>query len=317
MYEAHFGLNEKPFSLAPDPDFLYLGKNHSRAWALIDYSLNSAAGLTVITGEVGAGKTTLIHRLLNDLNEDITVGLISNAHSAFGELLQWVLMAFGLDCSGRQKVELYQRFSDFLIDQYANNKHIVLIIDEAQNLDLETLEELRMLTNINSGKDMVLQLILVGQPELLETMRRPELRQLAQRVSVNYHLDRLQLDETIAYIRHRIKHAGGDPKIFNSRACAVVYYHSQGTPRLINILCDYALVYAFAEGKRQINAQLMLEVIKDKLQGSIFPMRGEEDEEAQQIRRYLKEKHGLDIAVQPMEKEPPSQQLDIRLLENG
>lgn len=316
MYEAHFGLSEKPFSLTPDPDFLYLGKNHSRAWALLNYGLHSAAGLTVITGEVGAGKTTLIQRLLNEPNEGMTVGLISNAHSAC-ELLQWVLMAFELDCSGRQKVELYQRFNDFLIEQYANNKIVVLIIDEAQNLDLETLEELRMLININSGKDMVLQLILVGQPELLETMRRPELRQLAQRVSANYHLDHLQLNETIAYIRHRIKHVGGDPELFNSYACAVAYYHSLGVPRLINILCDYALVYAFAEDKHQIDAQLMLEVIKDKLQGGIFPMRGEENKEAKQIRQYLKEKLGLDITVQPIEKEPPSQQLDIGLLENG
>ena len=315
MYETFYGLSEKPFTLSPDPDFLYLGKNHSQAWSLLSYGLESAAGLTVITGEVGAGKTTLIRRLLDIPNEDVVVGLISNAHSAFGELLQWVLMAFGMDCSSRQKVELYQRFSDFLIEQYANKKHIVLIIDEAQNLNLETLEELRMLTNINSGKDMVLQLILVGQPELLETLRRPELRQLAQRVSANYHLDRLQLDETIAYIRHRIKHVGGNPKLFNGYACAVVYYYSQGTPRLINVLCDYALVYAFAEDKRQIDAQLVYEVIRDKLHGGLFPMRGEEDQEAKQIRHYLVRKLGLDISIKAKDMGP--RQLDVSLLENG
>ncbi len=316
MYEAHFGLSKKPFSLAPDPDFLYLGKNHSHAWTMLYYGVTSKAGLTVITGEVGAGKTTLIHRLLNELDEDTIVGLISNAHSGFGELLQWVLMAFGLDYSNMQKVELYQRFNDYLIEQYANNKTIVLIIDEAQNLDLDTLEELRMLTNINSGKDMVLQLILVGQPELLETMRRPEMRQLAQRVSANYHLDHLQLDETIEYICHRIQHAGGDPMFFNSIACAVVYYYSQGIPRLINILCDYALVYAFAEDEHHISAPLILEVIKDKLQGGLFPMPVEEDKEAKQIRHYLKNKLGLDITIQYMEKDPISQLLDNGPLEN-
>ena len=312
MYEAHFGLSEKPFSLAPDPDFIYLGKMHSRAWAMLDYSLSCAAGLTVITGEVGAGKTTLIHRLLKDLNDDVHAGLISNTHTTFGELLQWVLMAFGLDSSGGQKVELYQRFNDFLIEEYANNKHVVLIIDEAQNLDLETLEELRMLININSGKDMLLQLILVGQPELLETMRRPELRQLAQRVSANYHLDRLQLNETIAYIRHRIKHVGGDPKLFNSRACAVVHYHSQGIPRLINLLCDYALVYAFAEDRSQVGAHLTLDVIRDKLQGGIFPMREEEDEDAKRLRQHMKSKLGLDIAVEASNGKSPAPQQDSR-----
>lgn len=265
------------------------------ALTMLNYGLRSEAGITVITGEVGAGKTTLIHHVLDGLGDDITVGLISNTHQAFGELLEWVLMAFGLDYKNKTKTELYQLFSDFLIEQYAQNRRTVLIIDEAQNFGAETLEELRMLSNINSGKHMVLQLVLVGQPELLQTMRKQELRQLAQRVSVDYHIDSLKLADTVEYIRYRIEHAGGDPDIFLKSACAVVHYYSRGIPRLINTLCDFALVYAFAGEQLHVDAKLVLDVVRDKQKGGIFPMRKEEDEEAAKIRLQLKNKLGLDI----------------------
>ena len=295
MYEEFFNFSERPFSLTPDPSFMYMGKCHRMALTMLNYGLRSEAGITVITGEVGAGKTTLIHRVLDGLGDDITVGLISNTHEAFGELLEWVLMAFALDYKNKAKTELYQLFSDFLIEQYSQNKRTVLIIDEAQNFGAETLEELRMLSNINSGKHMVLQLVLVGQPELLHTMRKQELRQLAQRVSVDYHIDSLMLMDTVEYIKYRIEHAGGDPEIFLRSACAVVHYYSRGIPRLINTLCDFALVYAFAEEQRQVNAKLVLDVVRDKQKGGIFPMRKDEDEEAAKIRIQLKNKLGLDI----------------------
>lgn len=265
------------------------------ALTMLNYGLRSEAGITVITGEVGAGKTTLIHHVLDGLGDDIAVGLISNTHKAFGELLEWVLMAFGLDYKNKTKTELYQLFSDFLIEQYAQNKRTVLIIDEAQNFGAETLEELRMLSNINSGKHMVLQLVLVGQPELLQTMRKQELRQLAQRVSVDYHIDSLKLSDTIEYIRYRIEHAGGDSEIFMKSACAVVHYYSRGIPRLINTLCDFALVYAFAGEQVKVDAKLILDVVRDKQKGGIFPMRKEEDEEAAKIRIQLENKLGLEI----------------------
>ncbi len=296
MYQQHFGLNSKPFSLTPDPDFLFLGKNHQTALTLLNYGLSSEAGLTVISGEVGSGKTTLIRRLLDNCGEEVTVGLISNAHGAFGELLEFVLMAYGLDYHNKTKTELYQVFSEFLIEQYAQNKRTALIIDEAQNLDIDTLEELRMLTNINQGKHMVLQLIMVGQPELLETMRRPELRQLAQRVSVDFHLHSLKLNDTIAYIRHRLTHVGGDPRLFHPYASAIIYYHSQGIPRLINTLCDFALVYAFAEDAKNIDVELMMDVVRDKHQGGIFPLRTEEGAETKQLREHLITKIGIDIS---------------------
>jgi len=298
MYEEFFNLKERPFSLRPDPSFLYMGKYHRQALTMLNYGLRSEAGITVISGEVGSGKTTLIHHVLDRLDDDVTVGLISNTHEAFGELLEWVLMAFGLDYKNKTKTELYQVFSDFLIEEYSQNRRTVLIIDEAQNFGAETLEELRMLSNINSGKHMVLQLVLVGQPELLETMKRPELRQLAQRVSVDYHIQRLKIKDTIDYIKFRIEHAGGDPDIFLRSACAVVHYYSRGIPRLINSLCDFALVYAYADEIRQIGAKMVLEVVRDKQKGGIFPMRDKEDEEAARIRVQLKRK--LDLDIKPM-----------------
>jgi hypothetical protein len=178
-----------------------------------------------------------------------------------------------------------------------------LIIDEAQNFGAETLEELRMLSNINSGKHMVLQLVLVGQPELLETMKKPELRQLAQRVSVDYHIRRLKVKDTIDYIKYRIEHAGGDPDIFLRSACAIVHYYSRGIPRLINTLCDFALVYAYADEIDQVGAKMVLDVVRDKQKGGIFPMRDEEDEEAARIRTQLKRKLNLDIKPMLAEKD--------------
>jgi len=303
MYQEFFNFTERPFSLTPDPSFLYMGKGHRMALTMLNYGLRSEAGITVISGEVGAGKTTLIHHVLDGLGEDITVGLISNTHTAFGELLEWVLMAFGLDYTNKTKTELYQLFSDYLIEQYAQNKRTVLIIDEAQNFGAETLEELRMLSNINSGKHMVLQLVLVGQPELLQTMKKQELRQLAQRVSVDYHIESLKLADTIEYIKFRIEHAGGDPGIFLKSACAVVHYYSRGIPRLINTLCDFALVYAFAEERRKVDAKLVLDVVRDKQKGGIFPMRKDEDAEAVKIREQINGRLGLDMKPLLVEKD--------------
>ena len=211
MYEASFGFREKPFSLLPDPAFLYLGRMHSAAYSMLEYGIMNHAGFTVVTGEIGCGKTTLIRHLLNHLEQDVTVGLISNTHKSFGELMQWVMLAFGLDHKGTNKVQMYGAFTDFVIDEYAKNRRTVLIIDEAQNLKAKTLEELRMLSNINADKHQVLQLILVGQPELRKILRKPELVQFAQRVSVDYHLGALTFEETLEYIKHRLRMAGGKP----------------------------------------------------------------------------------------------------------
>lgn len=271
MYEKHYGLREKPFSLLPDPAFLYPSDKHSMALVLLDYGLNSQASFSVITGGIGTGKTTLIRRLLSQLGRDLTVGLISNTHRSFGELLQWVLLAFNLEYTGQDKVGLYKILVDFLIDEYAKGRRAVLIIDEAQNMSAETLEELRMLSNINSEKDQVLQIILVGQAGLRDTLRRPDLEQFAQRIGVDYHLDSLTADETRDYIRHRLQVAGGDADLFDDAACESVYRYSGGTPRLVNLLCDTALVYGYAEQAPCIRAELVEDVAREKLAGGIFP----------------------------------------------
>ena len=198
MYKAFYGFKEKPFSLLPDPGFLYLSKNHRMALAMLEYGFLNQAGFTVITGEIGSGKTTLIRHLLGEIARDqiVTVGLVSNTHRSFGELLQWVLLAFKLEYRGKEKVELYQTLADFLSREFDQGRRTVLIIDEAQNLSVQSLEQLRMLSNINADKDQILQLILIGQPGLRETLRLPELEQFAQRIAVDFHLQPLDLQET-------------------------------------------------------------------------------------------------------------------------
>lgn len=270
MYERFYDLKEKPFSLLPDPEFLYLGDKHSMALAMLQYGLMNQAGFTVITGDIGCGKTTLIRQLLNQMETDVTVGLISNTHRSFGELLEQILLAFRVDFKDKTKAELYQGFVEFLIDNYAKNCRTVLIVDEAQNMEADTLEELRLLSNVNADKCQVLQLILVGQPELWEKLRRPELEQFAQRIGVDYYLEPLDLREVGEYIRHRLSVAGGDPGLFESEAIQIIYEYSQGTPRLINTLCDTALVYGYAKQRQTIGAELMLRVAQDKSRGGIF-----------------------------------------------
>ena len=247
------------------------------ALTMLQYGLMNQAGITVITGEVGSGKTTLIRKLLNEIGQDVSVGLISNAHESFGDLLEWVSMAFNLEYRGKDKVVLYDAFVNYVIGEYARSRRTVLIIDEAQNLSVPVLEELRMLTNINADKDQVLQLILVGQPELRNVLQRQDMRQFAQRVSADYHLSPLLLDEAVAYIRHRLKVAGGDENIFELDACKLIWKYSGGIPRLINTICDTALVYAYADQLKTVSRKIAAEVIIEKQKGGLFPIFGNEE----------------------------------------
>ena len=271
MYETFYEFREKPFTLLPDPGFLFLSNKHRMALTLLEYGLMNQAGFTVISGDIGTGKTTLIRHLLDHMDREHTVGLISNTHRSFGELLQWILLAFNLEHTNLDKVGMYRRFVDFIIDEYAHNRRVVLIVDEAQNMAAETLEELRMLSNVNADKDQALQVILVGQRELRDTLRRPDLVQFAQRISVDYHLEPLSEEETVGYIRHRLEIAGGNPQLFEEDACRAVYRYSNGVPRLINLLCDTALVYGYAEQREQIDSALVTDVAREKQQGGIFP----------------------------------------------
>jgi general secretion pathway protein A len=271
MYESFYGFREKPFTLLPDPGFLYLSKRHQMALVLLEYGLMSQAGFTVISGEIGAGKTTLIRHLLNQMDRELTVGLISNTHRSFGELLHWILPAFGLDHAGKDQVGMFRILTDFIISEYAQNRRTILIVDEAQNMSPDALEELRMLSNINADKNQALQIILVGQRELRDTLRQPDLVQFAHRISVDYHLGPLGIEETPCYIRHRLAKAGGDPALFTDDACEAVHRNSGGVPRLINLLCDTALVYGFADQKLSIDADLVADVAREKREGGLFP----------------------------------------------
>ncbi len=271
MYEDFFGLREKPFSLLPDPSFLYLSRSHKMALTMLEYSLlNESAGICVISGEIGSGKTTLIRKLLNIMENHYTVGLLSNIQNDHDNLLQWVSMAYGLEHRDLDKIDLFDNFNKFTIDQYAKGKRTILIIDEAQNLSHHALEELRMLTNINADKDQVLQLILVGQPELRSTFRIEKLEQLNQRVTASYHLSELNQKDCCDYIKHRLKLAGGTTQLFTDSACKAVWYHSRGIPRIINTLCDTAMVYAFAEHKKQVDVQQINNVVNDRKVNGFF-----------------------------------------------
>ncbi|MBB5224411.1 type II secretory pathway predicted ATPase ExeA [Amaricoccus macauensis] len=265
IYNEHFGLTERPFTLLPDPDFLYWSDSHSRAYTMLEYGMLTHAPITVITGEIGAGKTTLLRHLLRTLPEEFTVGLISNAQGNRGELLHWVLMALGVQTDGSATyVQLFAQFQDFLIEEYAAGRRTMLIFDEAQNLSVETLEELRMFSNINADKDELIQLVLVGQPELRDLIAQPRLVQFAQRVAAEYHLPAMPADSVSAYINHRLKIAGATREIFTPAACECVHLASKGVPRLINQICDYGLVYAFTDGLDTVDAGVIEQVVTDR-----------------------------------------------------
>ena len=264
MYENFYGMKEKPFSIQPDPDFLYMSKRNSMAYAMLMYSIHNKAGFAVISGEIGCGKTTLIRHLLNNVGPNMTVGLVYNTHHEIANLLEWIMLAFGQPYDGLSQVALYDAFQRFLIAQFSAGKRVVLIVDEAQNLSPSAIESLRMLSNINADKDQLLQIILVGQPQLQEMLRRPDLQQFAQRVSVHFFITPLDVADVHRYIHHRVRASGREKSLFTPSACQRVAEISRGIPRSINVLCDTALVYGFARGIKRIDANVLDEVIKDQ-----------------------------------------------------
>lgn len=264
MYEAYYGLKEKPFSIQPDPGFLYFGRRHALAYAMLEFGIQNGAGFSVISGEIGCGKTTLIRHMLNQIESDITVGLLNNTSPDDANLLEWIMLTFGLPYEGKSRVSLYDAFQRFLIEQYGKGKTVLLIVDEAQNLAPAALESLRMLSNINADKHQLLQVILVGQPQLRDLLNRPDLKQLAQRIAVDFHITPLSVAEVQSYIEHRLKTAGRETPLFTSAACAMIATASQGIPRSINILCDTALVYGFSSEAERIDLALVKEVLSDK-----------------------------------------------------
>ncbi|SFE78776.1 ExeA family protein [Roseivivax sediminis] len=266
LVRKNFGLRGKPFSMTPDPDFLYWSAAHRNAHTVLNYGLLSGAPITVLTGEIGTGKTTLIRKLLNDMSEDMHLGLVSNAHRDRGNLLHWILNAFDIPLpAGGHHVAEFRAFQDHLVETFAKGTHTVLVIDEAQTLGVDQLEELRMLTNVNSGKDDLLQLILVGQPELREILSAPQLTQFSQRISAFFHLRAMTPIETESYIRHRLVCAGGTGEEIDAAAIARIVEMSGCIPRLVNRACDLSMVYAAADSLPKVTEDLVSAMLADGL----------------------------------------------------
>lgn len=295
MYLNHFKLSQKPFELTPDPAFLHLSKRHNLALHLLEYGIYEQTGITVISGEVGSGKTTLVQHLLNTMDHNtITVGLINNTHDSFDDISQWIALALGIHRDSSDKTSRYKTIQDFVVKQYAKGKRVLIIVDEAQNMSVTALEQLRLLSNINGNSDFLLQILLVGQPELNTILSHPNLAQIAQRVSVEYHLEPLDWHETLAYIAHRLTVAGRDEKLFDDFAVGAIFYQSGGIPRLINTLCDHALVHTYAKGEDNVSLDTALEVIKSRKIGGVNRLKiGREQEEI--IRLRIQEKKGIDL----------------------
>lgn len=268
MYESYYNLREKPFSATPDPRFLFESRQHGRALTLAQYGLLNQAGFVVVTGEAGCGKTTLVRRLVGAMGEGFGVGVVSNTQcDSFEELLRWILFAFDLDFRAKEKVEMFRTLSEFLDAEYREGRNTVLIVDEAQQLTQGGLEQLRMVSNINVDGEQLLQVLLVGQPGLWRQLRDPGMAQLAQRIGVDFHLEPLESEEIPAYVRHRLDVAGGESELFEPETFPVIAEATGGVPRLINMLCDAALVYGYSDGTRRISEGLLREVLRDRAGG--------------------------------------------------
>jgi general secretion pathway protein A len=268
MYEEHFGFTEKPFSLTPDPRFLYKSESHANAFELLQYAMRRREGFVVVTGDIGTGKTTLCRALLEQIDRRTFTALVLNPFLSEDDLLKLILQDFGVvsradvkagRLAGVSKQELIDTLYDFLLGLLPLQANAVLIIDEAQNLPLQVLEQLRILSNLETDKAKLLQIILVGQQNLKSLLRSPELRQLDQRVSIRYELKPLTRDETAAYIHHRLYVAGGASAVsFTPRAVQVVFQYSGGIPRLINLICDRSLLGAFSTKVSKVSHDLVI-----------------------------------------------------------
>ncbi|HMB73748.1 MAG TPA: AAA family ATPase [Gammaproteobacteria bacterium] len=258
MYTEHFGLNEKPFSISPDPRYLYLSQRHADGLAHLLYGISESGGFIQLTGEVGTGKTTLVRSVLRQLPERTEIALILNPHLSPKQFLQAICHELHLPFQQRDTGKmLIDRLNTRLLGLHAENRRVVLIVDEAQTMSPELLEQVRLLTNLETEKQKLLQIILIGQPELREVLSRPYMRQIAQRITGRYHLEPLNAADTAVYVAHRMKVAGGRPDIFSQRAIRKLYRLSGGVPRLINIVADRALLAAYARDESRIGSRLV------------------------------------------------------------
>jgi type II secretory pathway predicted ATPase ExeA len=265
LYEAFYGFKVKPFGLSPQEEFIYLSRQHRLALELLVYGLRNQAMFCVVTGDIGTGKTTLMRHLFHGHAPGNSIAMITGTLGTYTELLQWVLSEFGAEYQGRDKIALQHALVQQLKWVNSRNKRVVLVIDEAHTLEPDVLEELRLFSNINAGSTILLQTVLVGQLQLRDTLRRKDMRPLAQRIGADYVLTPLDLAQTHEYIRHRLGLAGANREdLFTADACNAVFAASQGVPRIINLFCDTALVYGYADQKSRIDSETVTEMLADK-----------------------------------------------------
>jgi len=267
MYLDHFKLTERPFSITPDPRFLYMSARHREALAHLLYGLGEGGGFVQLTGEVGTGKTTLCRCLLDQVPEHVDIALVLNPKVTATELIATVCDELGIEYPEENTSikSLTDALNRYLLDAYARDRRTVLIIDEAQNLSADVLEQVRLLTNLETSTQKLLQIVLIGQPELRTLLAREDMRQLSQRVTARYHLDPISRDEASAYIKHRLQICGNTQTVFNKRAVDKIQQLSGGIPRLINVLCDRSLLGAYVEGHSQVDQKVVKKAAREVL----------------------------------------------------
>jgi len=264
MYQGHFGLDKEPFRLVPDPGFLYLSNKHAKAKTYLDFAIWNRDGFVVVTGEIGSGKTTILNSVLSELDDSVVVCKIHQTLLTESQLIKAVLTELHVAKPGSDKVELLKRLTEVLLEYHNIGKKVILVIDEAQNLGVKALEEIRLLSELEANYERLLNIILVGQPELKKLLDSPELEQLAQRIRLRFHLRALSEEETADYIDKRIEIAGlAKQEIIPHELVPLIYRYTGGIPRLINILCDTALVIAYAENKKSVSVEILKESIRE------------------------------------------------------
>ena len=263
MYELFYGFKEKPFQISPDPNFLYLSPNHNHALQYLEYGIERNIGIILLTGEVGSGKTTLIQYLRRQLGQHLELAIVTNTNLSADELISYVLIELNIQPDAASKALNINLFKAYLKSLDTENRRLVLIIDESQNLPRDALEEIRMLSNFQADNGLPLQIFLIGQPELRTILKSPGMHQLRQRIAVNYHLNGLNRDETQKYIEYRLQKAGGAKNLFSTAAVELIFQTTSGIPRSINILCDSSLLYGFAEEVDTIDDEVVKSVLNE------------------------------------------------------